>query len=244
MFEAEIEFVKRHPYAIGGVVLSIIVFYVVYKSASGGSSAPAGSTSAQDLQLAQLQTAAGVQESQVQGQVQVAQTTANVQNNQTDAALQSTQLQTAAQLQLGIVQTQAAVATAQIQSDTALGINKGNNETSVTLAKVNDDAQLQSDQLAAQVTTDQTAIEGQTIVAVAQAKNAVGLAQVAEQSQVLTTLTKAGKLGGDSTGVAQVISAIYGKPIAAPPTSTVAQNITAVGGAVGSAGSLLGGLFA
>lgn len=242
----DIHFVEQHKYAIGGTILGLIVFYLIYSSLSGGSSSGGTSsgTSAQDLQLAQLQTAAGVQESQVQGQVQVAQTAADVQNNQTAAAVQATQLQTAAALQLGTIQandqTATAITTAQIQSKTTLGVNAQNTQTTQNLAVINDNAQLQQDAIVSATAEDVTGIEGQTQVQIAQANQAYGLAVVGAQTNEFDILAKQGKLGGNSTGVAQVVSAVQGKPIAAPPTSTTAQNVSAVGGL---AGSILGGLF-
>ena len=123
----DLEMLKKHPYATGGIVIvgGIVVFYLLSSSGgSGGATSSSGDFSAAagaDAQIAQTNAAAQVANNQTQAQLEQAQLAAQVANYQTDASLQSTDIQTASALAATLAQVSASVNT-----------NDSNNYTAVT----------------------------------------------------------------------------------------------------------------
>ena len=117
-----LDWVKRHPYLTGGLVLGAIVFFVVYRSVAGSNSAAAQAASAANpdippneaaLQVASLQASAQTQSINAQLQAQTNQVVAaqNVATLQSNAQVTEAQLAQQAALQQIVssaaVQTQA-----------------------------------------------------------------------------------------------------------------------------------------
>lgn len=104
---------KEHPYATGGVVIvgAIVVFFLL--SSSQGSSAVAATNpaSSDDADLANVQAAAQVQTNAQQVQLAQTQLEAGVENNQTQASVDLGQVQTAAQLAASLASIAASVQT-------------------------------------------------------------------------------------------------------------------------------------
>jgi multidrug efflux pump subunit AcrA (membrane-fusion protein) len=113
----DLQLIKDHPYATGGVVIvgGLIVFYLL--SSSQGSSGASASTStgqpdqssalAYSAQLAQTQAAADVQNNAQQVQLQQTQLQAQIASQQIDASLQTNNVNTAATLAATLAQIQA-----------------------------------------------------------------------------------------------------------------------------------------
>jgi hypothetical protein len=91
-----LELLKEHPYATGGIVIvgGIVVFYLLSRQSSGVSANPQSAdfqaALAADSQLQQVAAASAVQQSQQQTALQAAQLNASVANNQTAANLNAT----------------------------------------------------------------------------------------------------------------------------------------------------------
>lgn len=124
----DLELLKKHPYATGGIVIigGIIVFYLLSSSQGSASqvqTVAAGGADpnliAADEQLAQVQAGAQVQTNAQQVALAQAQLEAGVANNQTAASLSATQLQTAAQLATALSTNQTNLAGAQISANAA-----------------------------------------------------------------------------------------------------------------------------
>jgi hypothetical protein len=121
----DLELLKKHPYATGGVVIvgGLVVFYLLSSSQASSSAATTAATPAApgtsdadyqaalaaNSQLAQVQAAAQVQTNAQQVQLQQAQLEADSTNQQTAAALATTNVQTAAQLAATLAQVSASV---------------------------------------------------------------------------------------------------------------------------------------
>jgi len=141
-----LEGIKKHPYAVGSVVIigGVLFFYIL--SGSSSSSATSASGSGGDYlstyaQLAQVQSAASVQSGAQQVALQQSQQESALQEYQTNASLQATQTQTAAQL---------AATLAQIQGQTTQSTNQY--QYAVDLQSMQD--QVLEDQINAGVTED------------------------------------------------------------------------------------------
>jgi hypothetical protein len=211
--------VKRHPYAIGGTVVGLIVLWLLLRhSSSGGSASSSSGPSPADLQLAQLNAGAGIQNSQIQAGVQVAQTQADVVNNQTAAALTASELTTAAQLQLGLHQQDVQFATA-VTGD----------QTSVDLANIQANVDITKTQIQGNTIEDVAAIQGQTQVQIEQAQTAVALTQVQDVNSQISNLMKYSKhFSQDIKAIAPTIAFETGQGSAAPGVASAqaAENIS------------------
>lgn len=252
-----LEIVKKHPYAFGGLIIGAIVLYLVISHSSSSSDGSVAAPSASGGNAA-TNTAAQLQSQQIAAGVQTSQIQADVANNQTDAALQAQQLNTAASLQLGTEQVNAQVAqalagdfagvkTAQIQSDTQLGLAQINGQTQTNVAEISGETQVAQTEAESEALTNVAAIEGQTQLGIAQAQTSVQNNEIGLQGDYLDALAAQHKLGGDSTGVSQIASSVLSlgqqgpSAIAANQPSKVASD-NAVGGLLKSVTSGLFGL--
>lgn len=196
--------IKKHPYLIGGSIAGVVVLWIILRNSSQSSSSGGSGTSAADLQLAQLNAATGVQQSQIAAGVQVAQTQADVAKAQTDAALQASEFDTAAKLQLGTLQTQVDLA------KTLAG-----DSTTVQLAQIASDATVKQAQIQSDTATSVAGIEGQVYETAIQAQKAVESQRISTVGNIVGTLQKYSKhYGSDIIASAPVISGILGAPAA------------------------------
>ncbi len=245
----DIELVKKHPYAIGGLVLGLIVLYlIVRRGGSSSGSSDSGSSGA----TAGYDSAASIQMAQISAQQSIAETQAQVQNNGIIAAAQSHDLETAAQLQLGTLQVQADVlktlGVAQIQADEQTHITDVNDSSQVQIALANDQAKVDVAAVTGDTALGVAAYEAQAKEAAIQGQVAVATSQTNLEEDYLHTLASQHKLGGSSTGVTQIADAILsgGKTgaasIAANQPATVAGD-NAAAGIISAAGGLAKGLF-
>jgi hypothetical protein len=220
------DWLKAHwYYAVGGLI-GVYVIYQIFASASG-SSGGSSDASTSNSQLESYQAAADLQDAQVNGQVEVASYAANVQNNQTAAALQLGEVQTAAELSATQSETNAAVEA---------------NQADVT-------GTVEANQAVVNGQVAETNIEGQTIDTLGSQKEAVSLATINGINQQIANVQEYSKNAGEDYGkLAPLIEAETGQAGAAAATaaaikgnqSTIAQNISAGGGA---ASSILSGLL-
>lgn len=214
----DFDIVKRHPYWTGGAIVGLIVVYYLVSRGSGSSTTVDSSASPQ---AAAANTAANLQSQQIAAQVQTAQLSADVATNQTNAALQAQELNTAASYKLGAEQVNAQIVealstddttqrVAQIQSDEQLGLATINGQTQTSVAYIQGQTSVDNTEAQAQALTSVAAIAGQTQEVVNQSNNNVKLSQIGEQEDFYNILAAHGKLGGDSTGVATILSGIQG----------------------------------
>lgn len=240
--------VKKHPVAVGGAVVGVIFFYVILKSSKSSATQTSNPSSptANDLSLANINAGLQVANLNTNAQLQTAAITADVQNRQTAAQLEASQLNTAAQYQLGAEQVQADIVKtlnanatqlqeAQIQGSTQVAITQSNNESATARAEAEAEA-------LTSIVNTQT--QGQ--VAIEQAQNQTRLAQVGLQEDYLHTLASQRLLGGSSTGVSQIASAVLSSG-AEGPAAIAANQPSAAGGSpaniISSVGTVLKGLF-
>ena len=211
------EIVKKHPYAIGGSLIA--VFLLIYLYRKHAASASESSSTPSTVVSSPTDTAPN-----------------NTQIALAGIAAQTSQVQTAASLQASLAQTAASVAE-----------NKQNNRTAVLQSEIQGQTAIGQTEIQTAGATDVAQIAANGAVAVQNAKNQVQLAQIAEQESFYKTLTKTGHLGGSSTGVAQVLSAVYGQgpqAIAANEPSAVANSPANIISSVGNvAGKIFSGLF-
>jgi hypothetical protein len=145
-------FIKEHPYEIAAVVIvgGIVVFYFAASGSSGsGATSSSGSSDTQaalaaDAQIASVNAATQIQQSQTNAALQTAQINASVVNNETAASLQNANLGTYAQ-----------IISALSGNQTQLQITQSNNNAATTqladqLVETQNTTQLQD-----QVLTDQ-----------------------------------------------------------------------------------------
>lgn len=242
------ETLKKHwPVIVGGLV-GLFVLYYLYESFASSSSASSSGTSATNLsgadQVTALASAASLQNAQTNAQVETTAYQAETIDNQTNASLQASLAQTAAQLSATNLQTQATEA-----------VDLGAQNSSVSIQK------LQSNQA-----VSETAIEGdtlkalgadqkQTAVQIAQANEAVDIAQIGVQSEAISTtadLISSGKLNkggqGGNLQVAALASAEGQNPSAVvaanQPTQVKNSTASTVSAVSGGVSSILQGLFA
>jgi len=236
--------IKKHPYWIGGGVVGVLFLYWLYSRSSGegadtsSGASPSGTPAAGNLQQAQIN--AGIQGQQIAAQVA---------NHQVDAQLQASTLQTASQLSLGrdqvaaqiagqLAQIGANVRTAEIQSDTQLGLATINGSTATNVAFIQGQTSVLNTQAQADALTKAVTVSAQSQVLINQSNNQVKLAQIGEQKDFYHILASKGKLGGDSTGVATVLSGVYGRgpdAIAAQQPTEVANSTSSIIGSIGGA---------
>lgn len=189
--------VKKHPYAIGGTIVGLIILWLLLRNSSGGGSASSSSgPSPADLQLASINAGVGIQQAQIQAQTQVAQTTADVTNNQTQAALTASELTTAAQLQLGLHQQ---------NTDVVMAVT--GDQTSVDLANIAANADVTKTQIEGDTLTNIAGIQGQTQVSIAQAQTAVESQSLTQVNSQIGSLLKSSKhFNQDIAAIAPVIA--------------------------------------
>jgi hypothetical protein len=109
----DFEAIKKHPYAIGSVVIigGIVVFYLVGSGGSSSATQPASNSNyaaalQADTQLASAQAGVAVQQAAQQAQLQQTQIQAQVANTQTAANLDASKFGTLASLVSAIFSTQ------------------------------------------------------------------------------------------------------------------------------------------
>lgn len=157
MLEKLKEFAKKHPVALGAIVLFVGgVFILLLRGRTSGQTSAAtqaSSVAALSLQEQQLEAATGLQQSQIQSQLSAAQYAAQVQNTQTDAALKATNIQTEA----GLIETLATNQTQNAANTDAAHSYDLQNSLEANVAQHTIDAQLQGLQteVGASVTTNQ-----------------------------------------------------------------------------------------
>ena len=127
-----LEELKQHPYAVGGVVIvgALIVFY--YLSNGGGSNAPStGSSdySAADATIQQANAAAAIQTNAQNAQIQQAQIAASVANNQTAAQVSTQNTSVLAGLIAALSGNQTGLQVAQVNANAAT-LQQANQEVS------------------------------------------------------------------------------------------------------------------
>lgn len=125
--------IKKHPYAVGGVVIvgGLVVFYLLSRSSSSsvsGVSGDASSTLAADTTLGQAQAAAAVQTNGQNAALQAAQISANSTNLQTSAAEDVSDTQTVASL-LAALNGNATNVSINTANDNATTLQQENSET-------------------------------------------------------------------------------------------------------------------
>lgn len=229
-FEASISILKRHPYAIGGGALAVFLLVYLYeRSRSGSAPASTSDLSGGGNQVQALSAAADLTNAQTNAQVEVAAYQAGVASKQVDAQLQTGLATTAAELQASEAQTTA-------NENVALG----SQAAAVTIAE-----------LQAEAAIEKTRLESSTVLGLAadsvtmeKVAASIPLAQIKEQQTIFATLAAKGKLGGSSTGVAQVVSAVYGEGPAAIAANQPAAQGSSPGAILGGIGKIVTGLFA
>jgi hypothetical protein len=115
-----LELIKKHPYATGGVVIvgGLFVFYLLSRSQGSNSTVGAGQSGAgsstdyapilsYNAQIAQIQAAQSQQQTAANVQLQQYAFQADIANKQTDASLEANNVNTAAQLAATLAQFQA-----------------------------------------------------------------------------------------------------------------------------------------
>lgn len=214
--------------------MGILLLYYLYKH---GSAAPASAS--QDLSggatTGQLSAAAYVTQAQTFAQTQTAAYQAGAINNQTAANLQAT---------LATVAGEVAVANAKTSADAAVAIDT--NASKVSIQRLQSETAIKTTALQGETYTALAATAGQTAVQLTQIKQQTDLAQLGLQTHIYDILASKGKLGGDSTGVATIISGLYGRG----PEAIGAQQPTEVSNAnapakvIGSIADLAHSLFA
>jgi hypothetical protein len=181
------DWVKRHPYLSGGLVLVAVVLFVIIRRASANSAAAQATTAggpSEGLQAAQL--AAGVQQSQIQAQADVA-------NNQVNGAVAAAQINANAQMATADYARQVAlqniVTSGQVQLNTndatlqaikvqtggQVAINSQNVTGQVDVAGIQADVMkhqydtaLAAQEAISQASVDQSALVAQTQLGIAQ----------------------------------------------------------------------------
>ena len=233
-FESSIGILKRHPVAIGGGLVGFFLLVYLYERSKSGS-APASATdlSGGGNQVQALSAAADLTNAQTNAQVEVAAYQAGVQTNGIAAQLQESLATTAAELEASKAQTASATAVA-----------LGAQAAGVTTAEISAEADIAKAQLESKTVLglSSNAVQMEKVAA------SIPLAQIKEQENIYSTLAANKKLGGDSTGVAQIVSAVYGRgpeAIAADqPSKTASAAGSTPGAIIGSIGSVVKGLFA
>lgn len=118
-----IELLKEHPYATGGVVIvgGIVVFYMLSKqgTTSQGSGSGTGNYLAADAALQQAQAAVAIQTNGQNAAIQQAQISASVANNQTAAAVTTSNTSTLAALVAALSGNKTSLAVTQSNNDAA-----------------------------------------------------------------------------------------------------------------------------
>lgn len=219
--EFNFEIVKRHPLVIGGGLLAVLV--ILYLSRRSGSSGMSGTSQ----QLGALNTAADLANAQTNAQITGAAYQAGVINNQT-----------AAQLQLGLAQTAAELDATNKQTTAAEVVALSGQQAAVTAQSIISAADVQK-----------TAIASSTIEKLAttsaQLQRYKINSTIGQQNWMYQLLASKGKLGGDSTGVAQILSALQGRgPEAIAANQPTSATSAAQPGVIArSAAGFLGGLF-
>lgn len=224
------EVVKKHPAIVAGSAIAVFLLVYLYErsKSAGGSAAPSSDLSGGANQVQALSAAADLTNAQTNAQVEVAAYKAGVQNNQVAAQLQSDLAKTAAELAATNKQTSAAEAVA--LAGTAAG---------VTVAEINAQSAIIQDQIKAGVIEKLSS----NSVQLAKVYTSVPLAQIKEQEQIYGTLAMSGKLGGDSTGVAQVVSSVYGRGPEAIAANQPAAVSSSPGTILEGIGRIAAGLF-
>lgn len=203
-----LDWIKKHPYLTGGLVLGAIVFYVIYQNVSGSNSAAAQAAAAANpdippneaaLDAAQIQ--AGAQTQAVNAQLQAATNQAQATQNiaQIQANAQTTAAQLASQDSLQQIVSSAAVQTnanqlayqtvqAQVGGQVQLAQiqTQGQVDIAGSAAQVQIDSQ--NDALAQEQAIQQAAIAQQSITANAQ----VNLANIAANQNISLGQIQAG----------------------------------------------------
>lgn len=220
--------IKKHPYVFGGglAALFLIIYLKRHHSAAGSSADLSGGAN----QVQALSAAASLQNAQANAGVEVAQL-------QAGAAAQVALAQTAAQLE-------ATKTTVAAQEAVALS----GQQAGITSQQIAAEAEIAKTQIEAATAANISANTNATAVKIAQQANVVPLAQINEQEKFYSILASKNKLGGDSTGVTQILSGVYGRgpqAIAANQPTMVSNSAPNIISAVSSGASkLLSGLFA
>jgi hypothetical protein len=189
------DYIKEHPYLVGGIAVAVVVGFVVLRGASGSS----GAASTTDPNAAAEYAYAG-QQAQIKGQesvaalqasygLQVATLQSDTQRNQdglaaTVALYQTQQQSHTADLSiaanLDAIKQQAAVQITGIQDQ--LAAIESNNATTVSISQINADEQSKIAALTAGVET--TISNNQTTLGLAQTAGAVNIADTASNNAV------------------------------------------------------------
>jgi hypothetical protein len=227
---------KAHWLWIVGIGLGLVVVYELLKSLGGGSSAPASAVpdvSGGANQLQALTSAADLQNAQVNGATTIAAYQAGTANTAIAAQLQATEVQTAAALEATNNQTEAA--------------------REIGLAGV--DAGVQVEQIKANASVSQTAIEGNTITTLGAQREAIANNQInTVGGQINQILNHSKHASQDLTAFAPIIAEETGQGSTAGPlaqanassrvASSTGATITAGATALQGLNSILSGLFA
>lgn len=235
-------FVQKHWAALAGGFVGLLVLYYIYENFAGASvSTPASTASIPSTSagVAELSSAASLSNDQLNAQTEIASISGDVQNNQIAAALQASLAQTAA----------TAANNSQTTSATE-AVDLGSQNAGVSIQQIQSDAAVKQTAIESSTLESLAKTSGSTQVQVQLAKNQVGLAAAAVQSQAISTasdLITSGVLNkGGEGGTNQVaaLATVTGQSpsavVAATPKSTTPATISAVSSGVSS---VLSGLF-
>jgi hypothetical protein len=190
----DLEMLKKHPYAVGGVVIvgGLVVFYLLSSSGSSGSGSSSGGSSdyqaalGADAQISQTNAAAQVSEQQTNAQLQAAQLSANVADYQTSASLQAQDINTAAALAGTLGEVSAEVNENASNNYTAVTEQANNDvsneniygmQESVLADQINSGVEENANNNAAAIAADQIVTSANTTLGLASLNDATGLAQ-------------------------------------------------------------------
>ena len=234
----DLTLIKKHWLVLTGVVIggAVLVFlYLKKRSAANASSSNAAPDISSEAQFASIAAGQNLQNAQLNAQTEVAQLSAQVATNQTNAQLQAALASIDAAKSINESNNQTTLATTQINADVA--------SQSITSQQLVALGQQASDVQQAQIVSDTTL--GQTQIIADYQNNVVKLQsdvaekQVGLMQTIFDTLAAKKVFNGDrsSTGITQILAAIYGKgPQALANTNPAAYN--GVGISIPGIGSL------
>jgi hypothetical protein len=239
----DVGLLKKHPYAVGSVVIvgGIVVFYLLSSSGGSGASAPSsayGQALSADTALGQAQAAVAVQTSAQQAQIQQAQIAASSANFQTSAAEDVNNTQTLAALAATLYGGAQSTEVAQINAN-AETLQQANSETASQNIYALQEGGLQAqidEQYNEQANNNATSLAGlvdqlnaQGVIASQVISSATGLAsqqQTDFESNVQTLIPSFGKQynsGLDATNAAAEIETVLAN---GNPTVAVSGNVS------------------
>lgn len=227
-----IQFAKSHWQILAGGFVGLLFLLYLFKRGSAGSSSSAAPDLSGGANINQnLQAAATLSNGAVDASVQIAAYQAGAINNTTMANLQANLADTAAKLAVANQSTSATLAT-----------NLDKDATAISIQRLQSDQAIKTTAIQGQTLSNLAISNSNTVLGVAQAKQSIDLAQIGLQTHIYDTLASQKKLGGNSEGVAKIVSSIYGQgpaAIAASQPSAVASSPGAIIGGIASIASSL-----